>query len=193
MRAGTRGGLLLVQIGTAALGLVTASCSTSSGCNAENCRAAFTCLLEPPGATDYTCFESSSFVPYLSSDAGQAAILDYCARACNAVNDAVEFQCIGQNFPGDTCSTLQMDIIFDGGPVNGVAYAVAAKCGFPLALPDAGSGCGPQCTACGNNCRATKFQCNAGCLDAGSGDVCLSCNFNCNQQLEACFNACPMD
>jgi hypothetical protein len=141
--------------------------------------------------TDGLCFESPAFVPYLRSDAGQAAIFQYCVDACNSANAGAGLQCIAQNFPGDACSMLQDELLRDGGNLFSLGDAVLAQCDSS-AGSDAGSvSCGDQCMACEGNCSQARQQCDMACLDAGSGDVCLNCNYNCNQELDRCSKACP--
>ena len=190
MRTRTLGAGSLV--GLAMASAVMAACSGDSRCNPANCLASLACHLQPAGMTDGTCFQSSGFVPYLRSSAGQAAILQYCADACNAVNGGADLQCIAQNFPGDSCTTLEQELILDGGSLNAVAEVVAARCGFSVGgLYDAGTSCGPNCVSCLDACSQARAQCDGTCLDAGSGESCLGCNFNCNQELRSCLGACP--
>jgi hypothetical protein len=172
---------------TAASGVLSA-CSGDSRCNVQNAQLALGCHLAPRGGSDGICFDSAAFTAYLRSDAGQAAIWQDFVDACNAANAGAVIQCISQNFPGDSCPILQEELILDGGGLNALGAAVLARCeGLNM-----GSGsCGAQCDACLTQCNRAKFDCNLSCLDAGSGDVCLSCNFSCNQQQIHCSGACP--
>jgi hypothetical protein len=181
---------LLRCIALAAASGILAACSGDSRCNVQNLQLALACHVEPAGVPDGICFDSAAFTPYLRSDAGQAAIWQDFVDACNAANAGAVLQCISQNFPGDSCPILQQEIILDGGGLDVLGTAVLAKCGSLNMNMGSGS-CGAQCNACLTQCNRAKFDCDLSCLDAGSADVCLSCNFSCNQQLIHCANACP--
>ena len=162
-----------------------AACSDSR-CNPQNCQLALSCHLELVGATNGTCFVNSSFESFLVSDAGQAAVSQYCVDACNANNAGGSLQCLSQNFPGTSCSTIQQDSFADGGNTNAFLDAFQATC----EAGDAGS-CGAQCTSCQQQCFQTDQSCNGSCFDAGTASTCLTCNYNCNQQMVQCQAKCP--
>lgn len=187
----SRGRFGRIAIGLAAFasGLVV-GCSGDPRCSVQNCQNAVQCHLLPAGTPDGICFQSASFIPYLRSDAGQAAIWQTCVDACNAANAGPALQCISQNFPGNTCPDLQQALLLDGGDLTSLGDLVLAKCGGGPSGTGPGS-CGSQCEECLTQCNMTKLECYGTCLDAGSGDVCLSCTYNCSQQALHCADACP--
>lgn len=109
------------------------------------------------------------------------ATMQACVDACNLGKLGTFLQCVGDNFPGATCT----DIELDGGSRFNTLVATCEG--------DGGPPCGPNCTACQSQCGTVNATCNAPCLDGGTLDSCVNCNDACGEQWSTCLAACPTD
>lgn len=145
-----------------------AACSDPR-CSVANCQVLHDCFLS---------FEDEPQEPQLCGDAGtKAALLTYCAQACDAQNVGAFLGCVATNF-GSSCP------LPDGGfPTENEILDACAP-----GIPDGGPACGPKCQACNNMCDSDNQLCNETCPDAG---VCLDCEDQCSHLTESCLQTCP--
>jgi hypothetical protein len=155
-----------------ALGALACARYSDTRCNKANCDALVNCRLTIFVAPPCGSLPLGGETGAMLEDQGSQACIDI----CNAGGSGLLLQCVADNFPGDTCTDIQLD----GGTI---VTTVTDKC---FQAP-----CGANCSSCVDQCNQTNATCTASCLKSATAGACISCSSACAQERARCGASCP--